>query len=334
MGIVIMLLATLLLSAIGAALALASATELTIAGHFQRGSRGATRGCWRARSRGAGAPRRAGLELRARWLCQWRTPWGRPRAFARAPDNPSISTRCGPCSTASNCRLVPTRRSAPSTRGSSAGRRQPALEALPLRPVAGGGPGALSRLHRGLSSQTTPRSRTGTPAGTDWRALPALAAFGPGARPSAPPAPTRWSKPSSSETPVPVTTAHCGVAFRRRGHVLTRLLGLSTIRFGPILQAGLMHKTTVIVVATALLAGGLRVVSARSLADIARKEEERRKETKVGKTYTNKDLRAAPPSSTPPPPTATGSPAPSTGASEPSPAKPNDTKDQAHWAGG
>ena len=67
-----------------------------------------------------------------------------------------------------------------------------------------------------------------------------------------------------------------------------------------------MHKTTTaILVATGLLAGGLWVASAQSLADIAHKEEERRKETKAGKTYTNKDLRAVPPSSTPPPPTAT-----------------------------
>jgi hypothetical protein len=97
-----------------------------------------------------------------------------------------------------------------------------------------------------------------------------------------------------------------------------------------------MHKTTTaILVAMGLLAGGLWVVSAQSLADIARKEEERRKETKTGKTYTNKDLRAAPPSSTPPPPTATATPAPasSTATSEPSAAKPSDTKDQAYWAG-
>lgn len=52
-------------------------------------------------------------------------------------------------------------------------------------------------------------------------------------------------------------------------------------------------------------------VSAQTLADIAKKEEERRKNTPAsGKVYTNKDLGAVPPGSAPPPPPASASAAP------------------------
>jgi hypothetical protein len=57
------------------------------------------------------------------------------------------------------------------------------------------------------------------------------------------------------------------------------------------------------------------VVSAQSLGDVAKKEEERRKQAPTGKVYTNKDLGAVPPSSAvPPPPAAEGAGKPAEGA--------------------
>jgi len=55
------------------------------------------------------------------------------------------------------------------------------------------------------------------------------------------------------------------------------------------------------VAATVLIAAnGAALVRAQSLADVARKEEERRKAvTEPAKVYTNKDLRPAPPGSSP-----------------------------------
>ena len=102
-----------------------------------------------------------------------------------------------------------------------------------------------------------------------------------------------------------------------------------------------MHKvTTAVLVVAALLAGGVHASSAQSLADIAKKEEKRRKELKGGKTYTNKDLGAVPAPTTPPPATSTpstgssgSSPAASSGSSETPAAKPQETKDQAYWSG-
>ncbi len=102
-----------------------------------------------------------------------------------------------------------------------------------------------------------------------------------------------------------------------------------------------MHKvTTAVLVVAALLAGGVHASSAQSLADIAKKEETRRKELKGGKTYTNKDLGAVPEPTTPPPATSTpstgssgSSSSASTGSSEAPAAKPQEAKDQAYWNG-
>ncbi len=98
-----------------------------------------------------------------------------------------------------------------------------------------------------------------------------------------------------------------------------------------------MHKAaTAILVAVTLLVGGVRAISAQSLADIARKEGERRKQAKGGKTYTNKDLGSVPPSSAPPPPASVASQTPSATPAEKPDAKPaakNDARDQAYWSG-
>jgi hypothetical protein len=51
-----------------------------------------------------------------------------------------------------------------------------------------------------------------------------------------------------------------------------------------------------------LVVGFAGTVCAQSLGDVAKKEEERRKQTPAGKVYTNKDLGSVPPSSAPPPP--------------------------------
>jgi hypothetical protein len=76
-------------------------------------------------------------------------------------------------------------------------------------------------------------------------------------------------------------------------------------------------------------------IAGQTLADVARKEEERRKSVKEpGKTYTNKDLaglpidRPSPPPSTPSTTSSTGAP------TEPEkPAEKEPAKDQAYWAG-
>ena len=85
-----------------------------------------------------------------------------------------------------------------------------------------------------------------------------------------------------------------------------------------------------------LLCGG--VARAQSLAEIAKKEEERRKATKsTGKVYTNDDLRRypvlPPPSQPAPPADAPGAADPVTGAKEPAaaPAEPKEEKDEAYW---
>lgn len=74
---------------------------------------------------------------------------------------------------------------------------------------------------------------------------------------------------------------------------------------------------------TLLLALALAPVAARlgaqSLADLARQEEARRKETKqAGKVYTNKDLKPVPPAPSQTPSSA-GQPAPDSAAGSPSP---------------
>jgi len=91
-----------------------------------------------------------------------------------------------------------------------------------------------------------------------------------------------------------------------------------------------------------LLISGAVPLFAQSLADLAKKEEERRKKIpEPAKVYTNKDLSSAPAPSTPPA-------APAPGAATPTPEVPSDTpkekeappakekdsaKDQAFWAG-
>ena len=63
-------------------------------------------------------------------------------------------------------------------------------------------------------------------------------------------------------------------------------------------------------VATATILLCAATAQAQSLGDLAKKEEERRKSVPdTGKVYTNKDLNAAPPPSTPPPPTSSATPA-------------------------
>jgi hypothetical protein len=89
------------------------------------------------------------------------------------------------------------------------------------------------------------------------------------------------------------------------------------------------------------LAGGAYPVKAQGLGDVARKEEERRKDIKApAKVYTNKDLGAVPdaPSGTFSSPTASGS-ASTEAPKDASSAKSDDakdkgpTKDQAYWSG-
>ena len=106
-------------------------------------------------------------------------------------------------------------------------------------------------------------------------------------------------------------------------------------------------KSSALIVAGCLLAfGGVRL-TAQSLGDVAKKEEERRKAVAApGKVYTNKDLAPVPPSSTPPPPeqastTDSGSKEPEKAGDGKAPAdkdkdKDKDAgarKDQAYWGG-
>lgn len=108
------------------------------------------------------------------------------------------------------------------------------------------------------------------------------------------------------------------------------------------------NKVAVIVAGGMLACGAMQAVqaAAQSLGDVAKKEEERRKQvTAAGKVYTNKDLAPAPPSSMPPPaPDASGAAAGS-GATAKEPAADGksadkdaskdagDKKDQAYWSG-
>ena len=84
-----------------------------------------------------------------------------------------------------------------------------------------------------------------------------------------------------------------------------------------------------------LIAG---VAQAQSLADIARKEEERRKEVKGGKVYTNDDLRRYPVLSVPAqpaPPAEKAAADPLAPGAKPAaaekPAEPKEEKDEAYW---
>jgi hypothetical protein len=87
-----------------------------------------------------------------------------------------------------------------------------------------------------------------------------------------------------------------------------------------------------------------RMAGAQSLADVAKKEEERRKSVSAkAKVYTNKDLAAVPPGSAPPSSGTSSSTAPTTDADSakdakaPPAAKPEKDgeppKDQAYWSG-
>jgi len=127
---------------------------------------------------------------------------------------------------------------------------------------------------------------------------------------------------------------------------LTCLTPSRTIEFGPIKNEIHMRVT-----ATFTFVGGCLLVAtassyAQSLADVARKEEERRKtQPPATKVYTNKDLADVPPATTPPPAPAAGStsastPAGSTTSSatkdEKKDAKDDDkseAKGQAYWSG-
>lgn len=101
-----------------------------------------------------------------------------------------------------------------------------------------------------------------------------------------------------------------------------------------------------VVGALAFLAlSGAYPVKAQGLGDVARKEEERRKDIKApGKAYTNKDLASVPdtPSGTFSSPAATGAAPPVEASKDTSSAKSDDakdkgkggsTKDQAYWSG-
>jgi hypothetical protein len=92
-----------------------------------------------------------------------------------------------------------------------------------------------------------------------------------------------------------------------------------------------------------LLLGAAMPVSAQTLADLAKKEEERRKKIpEPAKVYTNKDLSPAPTSSTPPAtsptaatPAASGTTPPASGdaATPPKEEAKGPVKDQAYWGG-
>ena len=110
----------------------------------------------------------------------------------------------------------------------------------------------------------------------------------------------------------------------------------------PIHQSARMRRYLPAVVAVASFLAGTTSV-AQSLADVVRKEEERRKTVKeAGKVYTNKDLGStplAPPATAIPPPDTSTSPAPAGGSNdsnasavEPAESEP-EVKDQAYWAG-
>jgi hypothetical protein len=98
-------------------------------------------------------------------------------------------------------------------------------------------------------------------------------------------------------------------------------------------------------VCSSLTLGFAGSVYAQSLADVARKEEERRKAIpQPAKVYTNKDLSAAPPASTPPPPAAAATPADAKGAKDADKSATEKdagaaakdeapAKDKAYWAG-
>jgi hypothetical protein len=100
-------------------------------------------------------------------------------------------------------------------------------------------------------------------------------------------------------------------------------------------------KGLVLLAIVPVLLGAAMPVTAQTLADLAKKEEDRRKKIpEPAKVYTNKDLGSVPPSSTPPPATSSTAGAPA-GATTPAgsgaPAKEEESKepvkDQKYWGG-
>jgi hypothetical protein len=86
-----------------------------------------------------------------------------------------------------------------------------------------------------------------------------------------------------------------------------------------------------------LTAGIFAPLRAQSLAEVAKKEQERRKTVpKPAKVYTNKDLRALPPGSAPPPSTGASAAADApkaAGTDKATSDKEGTAKDQAYWSG-
>ena len=84
-----------------------------------------------------------------------------------------------------------------------------------------------------------------------------------------------------------------------------------------------------------IFAAGVACVSAQTLGDVAKKEEQRRKQTKAaGKVYTNKDLGPGGTSPTPPPSTAAPAAETTSAATEADKKKPEEedpTKTEAYW---
>jgi hypothetical protein len=94
-------------------------------------------------------------------------------------------------------------------------------------------------------------------------------------------------------------------------------------------------RRAAVFVAIVTLSGANALVSAQSLADLAKKEEERRKAVaQPAKVYTTKDLTPAPPGSTPPPPPATKDAADGTkdAAAKDADASKEPVKDQKYWS--
>ncbi len=103
---------------------------------------------------------------------------------------------------------------------------------------------------------------------------------------------------------------------------MTTWQGLRTRVLEPIILYAMvvirsLRLRTVVLVLLVAAAGGAttRLVRAQSLAEVAKKEEERRKSVPAkAKVYTNKDLAALPPGSAPPSSGTSDSPAPKTDA--------------------
>ena len=98
-----------------------------------------------------------------------------------------------------------------------------------------------------------------------------------------------------------------------------------------------MHPRPVVVLLLVLAGMGMSTpLRAQSLAEVAKKEEERRKHvTAPAKVYTNKDLTAVPGGTPAPPPAASAQPPAGASAAAEAPAKQDKgpVKDQAYWSG-